>query len=112
MKAHFDMSNFEANNAYYEPGSAANKAVGGKMKDEMAGCRISEVLGPSRKMYSVKAVWNNPDRKKERFGKHPLKGIQRAAAEKFLQDQYLDLFHKPTENYALNRRLGGRLQQI
>ena len=37
MKDHFDLSHFEPTNPYYEPGFAANKAVVGKMKDEVAG---------------------------------------------------------------------------
>ena len=45
MKDHFDMSNIEPSNPYYEPGFAANKAVMGKMKDEVAENPIAEFVG-------------------------------------------------------------------
>ena len=44
MKDHFDLSNFEPTNPYYEPRFAANKAVVGKMKDEVAGNTIAEFV--------------------------------------------------------------------
>ena len=112
MKDHFDMSNFETTNPYYEPGFAAKKAVVEKMKDEVAGNPIAEFVRLRPKMYLYEAVKVNPDGTTERYDKHRAKGIQREAAERFLHQQYLDQLHNPTENYALNRRLGSRLHQI
>ena len=112
MKEHFDMSHFEATNPYYEPGFAADKAVVGKMKDEVAACQIAEFVRLRLRMYSFDAVRTNPDRTKERLEKQRAKGIQRAAAERFLYQQYLGQLHNPTENNALNRRLGSRRHQI
>ena len=45
MKDHFDLSNYEPTKPYYEPRFAANKAVVGKMKDEVAGNPIAEFVG-------------------------------------------------------------------
>ena len=83
----------------------------GKRKDEVAGCPIAEVVELGSKMYSFEAVRNNPDGTSDRFDKHR-EEIQRAAAENFLHQQYLDQHHNPTDNYALNRRLGCRVHQI
>ena len=49
MKEHFDMSILETTNPYYEPGFAANKAVVGKMKDEVTGNPIAEFAVSARK---------------------------------------------------------------
>ena len=112
MKEHFDQSNYEPTNPYYEPGFAANKAVVGKMKDELAGNPIAEFVGLRPKTYSFEAMKINPDGTSERYDKHRAKDIQRGAAERFLHQQYLDQSHNPTENYARNRRLGCRRHQI
>ena len=48
MKDHFDLSNYEPTNPYYEQGFAAHKAVVGKMKDEVAGNPIVEFVGPPK----------------------------------------------------------------
>ena len=82
------------------------------MKEEVAVNPLAEFVGHRPKMYSLEAVKCNPDGTPDRFDKHRAKGIQRAAAERFLQQEYLDQLHKPTDNYSLNRRLGYRLQQI
>ena len=87
MKDHFDLSNYEPTNPYYEPGFATNKAVVGKMKDEVAGNPIAEFVGLRPKMDSFEAVKINPDGTKERYDKYRAKGIQRAAAERFLHQQ-------------------------
>ena len=63
-------------------------------------------------MNSFEAVKINPDGTTDGYYKHRAKGIQRAAAERFLHQQYLDQLHNPTENYALKRRLVCRLHQI
>ena len=96
MKEHFDMSNFEPTNPYYEPGFAANKPVLGKMKYEVGANPIDELVGLRPKMYSFEAVKVNPDGTTQRYEKHRAKGIQRAAAERFLHQQYLDQLNKPT----------------
>ena len=87
MTENFDMSNFEPTNPYYEPGFAANKAVVGKMKDEVAGNPITELVGLRPKMYSFEGVKTNRDGTTERYDKHRAKGIQRAAAERFIHHQ-------------------------
>ena len=112
MKDHFDLSNLEPTNPYHEPGFTANKAVVGKMKAEVAANPIGEFVGLRPKMYSFDEVKINPDGTTERYDKDPAKGIQRAAAERFLHEKYLAQLPNPTENYALNRRLGCRHQQI
>ena len=81
MKEYFDMSNFEPTNPYYQPGFAPNKAVVGKMTDQVAGNPIAELVGLRPKMYSFEAVKTNPDGTTEPYNKHRAKGIQRAAAE-------------------------------
>ena len=82
------------------------------MKDEVACNPIAEFVGLRPKMYSFESLKINPDGTTERYDKHRAKGIQRPAAERFLHQQYLDQLRKPTENYALNRRLGCRLHKI
>ena len=73
---------------------------------------IHDIVGHRPKMFSFEAVKVNPEGTTERFDRHRPKSIQRAAGEHFLRQQYLDQLHNPTENYALNRRLGCRLDQI
>ena len=82
------------------------------MKDEVAGNPIAEFVGLRPKMYSFETVKVNPDGTTERYDKHRAKGIQRAAAERFLHQHYLDQLLNPTENYAPNPRLGCRLRHI
>ena len=103
MKEHFDMSNFEPTKPYYEPRFAANKAVLVTMKDEVAGNPIAEFVGLRPKMYSFEAVMINPDGTPQRYDKHREKEIQRAAAERFLHQEYLAQLDNPTVTYALNR---------
>ena len=112
MNDHFDMSNFEPTKPYYEPWFAAIKSVVGKMKDEVPRNPLAEFVGLRPKMYSFEAVKIKPDGSTERSDKYRAKGIQRAAAERFLKQQYLDHMHNRTENYVLNRRLGCRLHPI
>ena len=57
MKQHFDLSNFDRANPYYQPDFGANKAVVGKMKDEASGKPISEFGGLRPKMYSFEMVF-------------------------------------------------------
>ena len=90
----------------------ANKAVVLKMKVETAGDPILEFIGLRPKMYSFEGVHINADGSRERFEKHRAKGIQRAAAENIYHKKYLLQLKSPTENYALNRRLGPRLHLI
>ena len=112
MKEHFDVSKFEPINPYYEPGIAANNAMVEKMKDEVSANPIAELVGLRLQMYSYEPAKINRDRTTDRFDFDHAKGIQLAAAERFLHQQYFDLLHTHTENYALNCRLGCGLNQI
>ena len=78
----------------------------------MAGNPNAAFVGPRPKMYSCEAVKNKPDGTTLRYDKQRAKVIQRAAGDRFLHQQCLDQLHKPTENYALTRRVGCRLDQI
>ena len=68
------------------------------MKDEVAGNLIAVFVGLRPKIYSFEAVKINPDGTTEPYDKHRAKGIHRAAAERFLHQQYLDQLQNPTEN--------------
>ena len=52
MKDHFDLSNFDPFNPYYQPDFCVNKAEVGKMKDYASGNPISEFIRFRLKMYS------------------------------------------------------------
>ena len=82
------------------------------MKDEASGNPISEFVGLRPKMYSFEMVCKKPDGTLETVGKHRAKGIQRSGVARFDHRQYLEQLRNPTENYAINRRLGSRLHQI
>ena len=112
MKQHFDLSNFDPSNPYYQPDFGANTDVVVKKKDEASGNPISEFVGLRPKMYSFEMVCKKPDGTLETVGKHRAKGIQRSRVARFNHQQYLDQLRNPTENYAINRRLGSRLHQI
>ena len=56
MKEHFDLSNFDPSNTYYQPDFGVNKAVVGKRKVEASGNPISEFVGLRPKMYSFEIV--------------------------------------------------------
>ena len=112
MKQHFDLSNLDRAKPYYQPDLVANKAVVGKMKDEASGNPISELVGLRLKIYSFEMVCKKPDRTLETVGKHRAKGVQGARVATFNYQQYLDQPRNPTENYAINRRLGNRHNQI
>ena len=112
MKQHFDLSNINPSKPYYQHYFGANKAVLGKMKCEARGNPISDFVGLRPKMYSFEMVCKKPDGTLETVGKHRAKGIQRSRVARFNHQQYLDQIRNPTENYAINRRLGSRLHQI
>ena len=48
----------------------------------------------------------------ETVSKHRPKGILRSQVASFDHKQYLEQLRNPTENYAINRRLGSRLHKI
>ena len=66
----FDLSNIDTTNPYYQPDFGGNKAVVGKMKDEVSGKPISEFVGLRTKMSSVEMVCRKADGTMETVGKH------------------------------------------
>ena len=108
----FDMSNFEITNKYYKPEFQDRKAVVGLMKDEAAGNTLIEFVGLRPKMYSFQAVKVKADGSFEYFDKHRGKGLQRAAAAKFIDAQYFEQLKNREQNFVINRRLGSRLHKI
>ena len=112
MKQHFDLSNFDTANSYYQQDFLATKAVVGKIKDEASANPIKEFGGLRPKMYLFEMVCKKADGTMETVGKHRAKGIHRSGVARFDQQQYLEQLRNPRENYAINRRLGSRLHQI
>ena len=76
IKQHFDLSNFDPANPYYQPDFGANNAVVGMKKDEASGNPISVFVVLRPKIYSFEMVCKKPDATLDPVGKHRAKGIQ------------------------------------
>ena len=108
----YDLSNYPATHPKYNADFVLNRAKVGLMKDEAAGSIITEFVGLRPKMYSFEIAQTKADGTVETVNKHRAKGIQRAAADKFIHQQYKAQLEHPEENYVANRRLGSRLHRI
>ena len=75
-------------------------------------CPIAEFVELHPNMYYLEALPNNNAVTTERFDKHRSTRIQGPAAERLVQQQYLDQLDNQTDNLALNGRLASRIHQI
>ena len=82
------------------------------MKDETTGHPVYELIGLRPKMYSFKVIKVQHDNSLEFVEKHRAMGIQRAAAEKFRDEDYKSQLDNPEEKFVNNRRLCSRLHRI
>ena len=96
----YDLSNYPATHPKYKADFALNRAKVGLMKDEAAGSIITEFFGLRPKMYSFVIAQSKADGTVETVNKHRAKGIQRAAADKFIHQQYKAQLEHPEENYV------------
>ena len=107
----YDLSNYPATHPKYNADFALNSAKVGLMKDEAACSIIIEFVWLRTEMYSFECSQSKADGTVETVNKHRAKGIQRAAADKFIHQQYKAQLDHPEQNYVDNRRLGSRLHR-
>ena len=108
----YDLPNYPATHPKYNAELALNRQKVGLMKDDAAGCIITELVGLRPKMYWFLVAQDKAHGMLETVNKHRAKGIQRAVADKFIDQQYKAQLEHPEENYFANRRLGSRLPRI
>jgi len=106
----FDFANFPTEHKCFNP---ANNKVLGKMKSETNEKPILEFVGLKAKMYSILVLDTFDAAGAPTFKhKHTAKGIQRAARDKLLHDEYLQQLTDPKENFIINRRFGSERHTV
>ena len=98
MKEHFDLSNIDPSNAYYQEDFGGIKALVSKTNDEARGNTIPEFVCLRSRMYSFEMVCKKSDGTLEMVGNHRAKRIQGTRVATFDHQQYLEQLRNPTEN--------------
>ena len=108
----YDLSNYPATHPKYNADFVRNRAKVGPMPDEASCSIITDYVGLRPKMYLFVIAQSKEDGTVETVNKHRAKGIQRAVADKYIQQQYKEYLEQPEENYVSHPLEGSRFHRI